>query len=463
MERKLFESLEAASKKIKKYTENGDFVRITSHLDADGIASAGILSTAFLRLDVPFRIRIERAITEKVIDEIGSEEPPVVIFTDLGSGYMDLIKDGLSKETDVIILDHHRPMDVQVPPNVVHSNPRPFGFNVGYEISGAGMTYLLARTLDKENENLAYLAVIGALGDLQDRDRKLHSINRVIVEKAVNSGFLEVTSDLLFYGRETRPLGKALAYTINPFLPKLSGREDRCVALLQSSGVRLKNGARWRTLRDLSDEEKEKIILSITKFLAPNSADVLDLVGEVYTLTHEEPLTPFRDAREFSSLLNACSRMKRPGLAISLCIGSRMSKIKEAEGALAEYRKKLATHLDWAMNGDNVKTLENAYFIDGRGVIEEDLIGTITSISTSIFSDKVVVGLANAEEEGLVKVSARISRKLVNTELNVSEIVIGAAKSYNGRGGGHEAAAGAYVPREKADEFVRKCDQLLKA
>lgn len=459
MERSLLDILKNASQRLGGHIKEGNFIRIISHLDADGLTAAGVLGTALMRQDVPFRISIERGITPRLIDELKSEDAPIV-FTDLGSGYLDLIKEDIS-DRDVIILDHHRPLDVPIPDNFVHVNPRLFGFDVGYEISGAGLAYLFARTLTEENDDLAWLAVVGALGDLQDRGRKLHSINKVIAERAVRGNLLEITTDLLFYGRETRPLVKSLASTTNPFLPGLSGKEDQCTALIQDSGIALKMDGRWRTLADLSQEEKKKLVLSITRFLAPKRTDVLKLIGEVYTLTREESMTPFRDAREFSSMLNACGRMKKSGLAISMCMGSRVDALREAEDVIAGYRKKLAKCMDWAMDG-NVKELKNLYVIEGCGVMEEDVIGTITSIVASIFSDKVVVGFTDAEEEmGLVKVSARISERLSKAEVNVGNVIIDAAKSIGGRGGGHEAAAGAYVPKYRVNEFVDKCDQSL--
>ncbi|MFQ6086273.1 MAG: DHHA1 domain-containing protein [Candidatus Bathyarchaeia archaeon] len=461
MEGSMVDSLKLASKKILKYTTDGAFIRAISHLDADGLAAAGILGTALMRLDSPYRIRIARAITPRLIGEIADEEPPIVVFSDLGSGYMDTIKEGLNSKTEVVIIDHHRPTEAPIPSNVIHVNPRLFGFDSGHEISGAGIAYLLANTLDEKNDDLAYLAIVGALGDLQDKDRKLHSINRVIAERAVRNGFLEITEDLLLYGRETRPLSKALAYTANPFLPGLTGKEDRCVAILQSSGIPLKKGGRWRTVAGLSEDEKRKLLQAIVRFIAPKGEDVFKLIGEVYTLTHEEPLTPFRNAREFSTLLNACSRMKNPGLALSICLGSRRGSLKQADDITTRYRRKLAAYLDWATEG-NVREMENAYILDGREVIMEDLIGTVTSISTSIFSDKVVIGFARAEEEeGMVKVSARIGENFTGRDVNVGEVVIEAAVEAKGQGGGHEAAAGAYIPEENMDGFVERCNKLL--
>jgi RecJ-like exonuclease len=76
--------------------------------------------------------------------------------------------------------------------------------------------------MDKNNIDLACLAIVGALGDLQDKnkERKLGGVNKYIVQDAIHSGGLNVETDLLFFGRETRPIHEAIARTTTPLSPK---------------------------------------------------------------------------------------------------------------------------------------------------------------------------------------------------------------------------------------------------
>ncbi len=39
-------------------------------------------------------------------------------------------------------------------------------------ISAAGVTYLVARELDDENKDLSTLGIVGALGDMQDKNER---------------------------------------------------------------------------------------------------------------------------------------------------------------------------------------------------------------------------------------------------------------------------------------------------
>ena len=83
---------------------------------------------------------------------------------------------------------------------------------------------------------------------------------------------VEVDLDLLLVGRETRPLPDSLAFTSQPFIQGLTWNRDACLALLNSSGIDLKEGSRWRVLADLSQDEKRSILESIAKYATGKDA-----------------------------------------------------------------------------------------------------------------------------------------------------------------------------------------------
>jgi single-stranded-DNA-specific exonuclease len=340
---------EAASL-INEHVEKGDVIHVHSHVDADGLSAAGIMGKALFRAGGKFRLRLERWMDEKVADRIAAENASLAVFSDMGSGYLDLLGERLANR-DVVILDHHQPV-AEIPSGFVQVNPHAHGIDGTRDISGAGVAYFAAKAMDKNNLDLACLAVVGALGDLQDKnkERKLGSVNKTIVEDAVKSGCLKVETDLLFFGRETRPIHQALARTTNPFIPQISGEEDNSLAFLMNLGIKPKRNEKWRALRDLSAEEKKTLLSAIadhlvSKGLAGETA--FDLVGEVYTLAHEEPWTPLRSAREFSVLLNATGRMDKAGLGAAICMGDRKKCLEEATAVIMEYRRTITKYLRW--------------------------------------------------------------------------------------------------------------------
>ncbi|UCE96071.1 MAG: DHH family phosphoesterase [Candidatus Bathyarchaeota archaeon] len=287
-------SASEAAELISKCSENVKFIHVVSHLDADGLAAAGVLGKALWRLGANFRVRVQQWVDEKIIEDITSDKPGLTILADLGSGYLNVLKEHLSNH-QIIILDHHQPIG-DTSTNILQVNPHLHEIDGSKDISGAGVAYFVARALDKTNKDMAEVAIVGALGDLQDKykQRALGGLNKKIVTDAVNAGRLRVEKDLMFFGRETRPIHKALAYTTSPFIPNISGEEDKSLAFLASLGIKPKHGDKWRALRDLSVEEKRQLCSALSDHLISKGypSDVLNLVGSVYTLVREEPWTP---------------------------------------------------------------------------------------------------------------------------------------------------------------------------
>jgi len=453
---------------IREHVEKGDTVHVHSHVDADGLSAAGIMGKALLRAGARFRLRLERWMDEKVADRIAEENAALTIFTDMGSGYLDLLGERLANR-DVVILDHHQPV-AEIPSGFVQVNPHVHGIDGTRDISGAGVAYLAAKAMDKKNLDLACLAVVGALGDLQDKnkERKLGSVNKTIVEDAVKSGCLTVETDLLFFGRETRPIHQALARTTNPFIPEISGEEDNSLAFLINLGIKPKRNEKWRALRDLSAEEKKTLLSAIADHLVSKglAGDVVsDLVGDVYTLTQEEPWTPLRSAREFSVLLNATGRMDKAGLGAAICMGDRKKCLEEATAVIMEYRRTITKYLRWVTEKPGrLEELESIHVVRGDGFIDEKVLSPVCTILSTTLTQlgKPIIAYATISGEDQVKVSSRGSEPLIQKGLNLGEIMQVASEKFSGRGGGHDVAAGAQVPIKDVEDFIKLVNILVK-
>ncbi len=237
-------------------------------MDADGIAAAGVMGKTLFRLNAKFRIRITQQLDEKIIGEIVADKPQLVILTDFGSGYLDMLNEKIPN-FKVLILDHHQVNGTSSNPNFVQVNPHMFGIDGASDVSGSGVAYFVAKAVNSANVDLAPVALVGALGDMQDKydQRKLCSLNEIIVDDAVAAGLLKVEKDLTFFGRETRPIYKMLATTTNPFIPGLSGEEDKALAFLASLNIPLKQGDRPRALCDLNDEERKRLCSALADHL----------------------------------------------------------------------------------------------------------------------------------------------------------------------------------------------------
>ncbi len=461
-------SAEHAAETILEVVKEEGSIIVFSHLDADGVAAAGIIGKTLLRLDATFRIRVTQWIETEIVNEILSDRPQLVIFADLGSGYVDLLSESLG-DFKIVILDHH-----QVAPGessgFVHVNPHLQGIDGARDISGSGVAYFAAKAIDKTNIDLAHIAIVGALGDLQDKydQRMLGGLNEKIVEDAVNSGLLAIEKDLMFFGRETRPVHRTLASTTNPFIPGMSGEEGKCLAFLANLQIKPKHNDRWRALRDLSEEERKKLCSALAEYLLSKgmSSQVSNLIGNIYVLSHEEPWTPLRDAREFAVLLNATGRMDKPGLGVGVCMGDRGLALEGAKGVLKDYRKTISKYLGWVMEKPGrIEQLENIRVIHGEKFIDDKIVGAISSIlSTSLPNpEKPLIAYANIDEEGIAKFSARTISTMIDQGVNLGNVMQVAASRFSGKGGGHNIAAGAQVPIENVANFIRTVDELVES
>src|SRR3989337_1062333 len=118
---KFLASASQAAKAIVEVAEKDGFIQVFSHLDADGIAAAGIIGKALSRLDAKFRIRVMQWVDDKIIGEITADKPQLVILTDFGSGYLDLLNEKIPN-VKIVILDHHQILGKAENPNFVQVN-----------------------------------------------------------------------------------------------------------------------------------------------------------------------------------------------------------------------------------------------------------------------------------------------------------------------------------------------------
>jgi len=452
---------------VKDRASHGSKILLLSHYDADGLAAVGIMGSSLARTKANFQLRVIKELDPETLSEALRSEPDLLVLTDIGSGYLDsLVR--TAEEREVVVIDHHPPTG-NAPAGVLQVNPHEFGIDGATEISAAGLAYLVARKISPTNTDLSVLAVVGALGDMQDKnnERRLRGPNELAVQDAINCGCLKTDKDLLFFGRETRPIHRALALTTTPYLPHLSGEEDNCTALLVSHKIPLKVGERWRTTSDLSREEKQTLLSAIVELLVSKGFKgnkALELIGTVYTITNEPAGSPTRDAREFSSMLNACGRMDRQGLAVSICLGERGAILDEVQELVARYRKTLAEYMDWlAETPSAIMELETVCVVRGEDKIAENMTGAFSSILSSaghLKPNKATIVGARSRDGG-VKISARAPQALLKKGVDLGLALQKAAATLGGFGGGHNVAAGAHIRSANAEELYRMIDNLI--
>jgi single-stranded-DNA-specific exonuclease len=442
---------------IIKKTSN---VHIVTHIDADGITAGSIAYKTLERLGKNVSIEFVKQLDENILEKLKNDNHELVWFTDLGSSISSIYPD-LNK----IITDHH-----ECPDNSnksFHLNPHLFGFDGGFEISGAGSTYLVSRELDKKNMDLSALAIVGACGDLQDRRYgKLMGLNRSILEDAEKTGIAKSLIDIRYFGRETRPVYKLLQYANDPIIPGITGRESSCISFLQDLGIIMKDGDNWRKWIDLSKAERRLIISNIAQILLTKGfgeKNTKKIVGEVYILNKELEGTEVHEAKEFATLLNSTARYGQHDTGLKVCLGDRDKHFKEAKNLLQGHRANLVEGLQVAKEEGIIKREYLQYFHAGLG-IRDTIVGIVANMllnQEDISCDLPLIGFAE-KDDGEIKVSARTTQDLVDKGINLSKALKKVAGIFNGVGGGHSIAAGATIPKGKEEEFLDELEKEIK-
>lgn len=419
--------LDKAKEKIKN---TNSLIQVVSHLDADGVSAAAIIASVLSHMGKSFQISFVKMVKPEIVDLLNERKPELAIFTDVGSGYLDILK---RIDADVIVLDHH---EIEGTPSerMIHINPE----NFELELSGAGTTYLLAKEI-LQNNSLAPLAVVGTIGDVN------YSPNSKIFENPS----IETEMGLNLFGRFTRPLYKSLEYAGIPSINDSS----KAIQFLSEIDINPQRNGEWITFSDLNKEERKTLADAVVRESLKHDGFKKENIFS-NNLTLKNFPEELRDPKEFAMILNACANMNEPAIGIALCMGSK-NALEASRGVVRGYRRLIANYMRWVeKNPESVKRTDNADYLIADENINENLIGTIVSMLFKS-SEKTLFGLAEGEDG--IKVSAR------SKDVNIRRVISEAAKACNGRGGGHEFAAGATIPVQEKEKFIQVCSTLLKA
>ncbi len=409
-------------------------IKIVSHYDTDGITSASILAKTLKDLNKKFSIKIVKNLEKEYIETLASNE--IIIFLDLGSSSLEEI--GRLK-SEVFIIDHHEISGnpgnntTIINPHLLHEEP----------ISASGLTYLFSKALASNSKELANLAIIGMVGDMLDRE--IGKRNNKILEDAE----VTIKKGLLLYP-STRPIHKTLEFSSSLYIPGVTGNPRGVLSFLREVGIK-KDNDKWKSLIELNNEELSDLITAI---LLRTKRSSQKIIGNIYLVKFFNRL---EDARELSAMINACSRLGYSHIALELCLGNLKAR-KKAETIYVDYKQHLVSALNFAAN--NKIEGKGYILLNAGGNIKDTIIGTIASImsmSNQYEEGTIIVAMSYDKEK--IKVSARVAGRKGR---NVKEIIERCIKNIEGECGGHPAAAGCLIPREKEKEFIENLTKSLE-
>jgi RecJ-like exonuclease len=451
-----FEACQKIAEDIQK--TNGIYpIYIFSHFDADGLAAASILAATLSQAGFNFQLRILERLEYGTMNNLRDTLPhgSTVIFSDLGTSVVEAFLQWKSHE--IFILDHHSPTSkIEFSRNIRILNPHYYSIDGTTELSGAGVAYFVSICINPQNKYLAPIALIGALGDRQDQGEysSVIGLNKLIVEDAKK---LEMVSDevSVWFFDKTRSILSILRR--NEFLGFENELDIR--AFLERLEIPFSKGKEQRSFFDLNEEECRRLA---SELIVQYSVDPSEIYKKDYQLNHEK-IDFLKDARVFATKLNACGRLRRPDIGISLCLGDRQTTLRDLKLVENEYSRIISQNLKWALSKDHIQELTAIHYLDGRESINDRMIGTIISILSSRkdISSKPLLGCAQTTT-GKIKISMRLSR-FQDQQIDLCRLLNQVIRDVepNSEVGGHAAAAGAIILEASLDVFVARVNQLV--
>ncbi|HEY9706277.1 MAG TPA: DHH family phosphoesterase [Allocoleopsis sp.] len=439
-------------------------IRVIGHLDADGICSSAIIISALIKLNRKYSLTIMPAITEESLKPLIDEPEEYFIFVDLGSGTIDAVGNVLTNK-QIIVLDHHHLQSETNYPNITQMNPHICGIDGSDEISGAGVTFLFTQAITNNgNFDMSRIAIVGAIGDIQENNG-FKRLNNDILKLAVSKNYISVQKGLKFFGVQTKPIHKLLQYSSDIIIPGVNGSESGAINFLIKLGIDPKTKKGFKKISELSPEEQQKLVAGIiTNRVNRAGSDPSDIFTNTYILLTEPEDTPFRDAKEFATLLNSCGRLSKASIGIGACLNDK--KMKEmALQNLTDYRRELVSAINWYKDNSSTHKIirhERYIIINAQDEIMPTMIGTLGSIlskSPDISENTFLLSLARNNDD-TTKISLRV---VGNPEsVNLKEILEQVISLINhGTSGGHSFAAGAVIDTDKEDDFVAAAQKIL--
>ncbi len=458
---RLLARAEAAAAWLRARRDAGQRVTVVHHIDADGVTSGAIAIEALARAGIRHDSVPAKSLDDVHVAAIQQGGHEALWFCDFGStAYMHF-------DVPKMVCDHHELVRDGHEEDFPHVNPL-LDDLPGDGISGAGCAFLVAHALDAANLDLLPVALVGAAADLQDRHappdadgvRGFHGANRAFVQAGQQAGLVEETVGLAWFGPETRPLRKYLAYA-EPRIPGVTGDQRTAEAFLEDLGIELRSGSDERRWSDLGDDERQQLMEAIVQRARQVGVAPDGMWRRIVRIAGEAPGTPVRELQEFGTLLNSTARYGEPDTGLAVARGDRGDAYQDALDLLLDHRKHLVKSLD-AFRTAGIEERTGIQWVHLQDHVRDTVVGIVCGMALDglgLRRDMPLVGLAHTDD-GRTKASARAPKELQG-RIDLAIAMREAAAAVDGQGGGHAGAAGATVPRDGERRFIEHLDAIV--
>ena len=211
--------MDKAASRIRQAVRSSEKICVYGDYDCDGVTSTALLYTylqsvfANVIYYIPDRNSEGYGLNKKAIDKLAEKNVSLIVTVDNGISAIDEAEYAASLGIDLVITDHHKPLDI-LPKAVAVVDPhRQDETNSFRDYSGAGLALKLACAIESSSfmmlENYSDLAALGTVADIVP----LTGENRLIVKSGLS--FLNNTERVGLYSLfESADINNVTAGTI---------------------------------------------------------------------------------------------------------------------------------------------------------------------------------------------------------------------------------------------------------
>ena len=405
-------------------------IRVISHIDADGIASASIIALALQRAGYRYHISIKRT-DPNLMNEL-EKENDLIIFADIGSGYLREME---NIKSNIIILEHHLSHD-EPPSNVMYINARLYGIDGSKEACGASVCYAFAKAIDEGNVDLSQLAIIGMIGDKQH----FEGYNKQILDEAIGNGYVETRDEYIFTGKT---LKDALENSIEPYFTNFQNANH----FIEEIGLEPQ-----KNFDEIDEGGRKKLLSALTIKLIEQGCNEIEWKRKVVYGKY------YGNLYDMASKFNASARMNESGVGIAAGMGDKRA-VEKLFILQEKYRDEIRKEMRSLEKKEAHEMKKYLYFYTEKPPLSGVLAGLAVKYLPNFNKGKPV--LAMAYNTNTIEISSRANNDMVENGINLGIAMRKAAMAAGGSGGGHPIAAGATIPRENEKIFLEELDSCL--
>ena len=247
----LMKDMEIAVERIVKAIENQEKVTIYGDYDVDGITSTTVLKKFLKDLGlevsyyIPNRLNEGYGLNKTAVEKIVNEGYSLMITVDCGITGIEEIDYANSLGLEVIVTDHHEPVEELPKALAVIDNKRKDSTYPFRDLAGVGVAFKLCQALGmrlglKEESYLKYLDIVcvGTISDivpLVDENRVITKLGLMLVKQTRNMGLKSIINSSGYTKIDSNTISFGVAPRINAC--GRMGKAEEALELLLSNDI----------------------------------------------------------------------------------------------------------------------------------------------------------------------------------------------------------------------------------